>query len=176
MFKPCHSSVVQDHPLRTAPVSNPPRMTINFQAIGVVHNNVQQGLDEQWGEVVSEIRLRADLADGLNEIEQFSHVVVMFYMHDARFDADTHLVRRPRDRADMPLLGIFAQRAKHRPNPIGATTVQVVKVADGSLFVRGLDAIDGTPVLDIKPHTPIFDAPSQPRVPEWLERLMLGYF
>lgn len=76
----------------------------------------------------------------------------------------------------MPLVGIFSQRAKRRPNPIGVSTVPVVNVSGHSLFVRGLDAIDGTPVLDIKPHAPAFDAPSQPRVPEWLDRLMLGYF
>ena len=69
---------------------------------------------------------------------------------------------------------LLAAREASRPNPIGVTTVPVVKVSGQSLFVRGLDAIDATPVLDIKP--PAFDAPSQPRVPEWLDRLMLGYF
>jgi tRNA-Thr(GGU) m(6)t(6)A37 methyltransferase TsaA len=125
---------------------------------------------------VSEIRLRPELADGLGELTQFSHVVVVFFMHDARFDPRTNLVRRPRNRADMPLVGIFAQRAKHRPNPIGVSTVTLLQVSGGSLFVRGLDAIDGTPVLDIKPHAPIFDAPPQARVPVWFDRLMTGYF
>jgi tRNA-Thr(GGU) m(6)t(6)A37 methyltransferase TsaA len=151
-------------------------MRINLEAIGIVHNAVREGVDDNWGRIVSEIQLRPELADGLTEVAQFSHVVVVFFMSDARFEPDTHLVRRPRDRADMPLVGIFSQRAKHRPNPIGVTTVPVVKVSGQSLFVRGLDAIDGTPVLDIKPHAPAFDAPSEPRVPEWLDRLMCGYF
>jgi len=76
----------------------------------------------------------------------------------------------------MPRLGIFAQRARHRPNPIGVTTVTIERVQDGVLTVRGLDAIDGTPVLDVKPHVPVYDAPTRPRVPEWIDRLMAGYF
>ena len=151
-------------------------MRITFEAIGIVRNTVREGTDDYWGQIVSEIEVRSDLAEGLTEVGQFSHVVVVFFMSEARFEPRTHLVRRPRDRADMPLVGIFSQRAKHRPNPIGVTTVPVVKVSGRSLFVRGLDAIDGTPVLDIKPHAPAFDAPADVRVPEWLDRLMLGYF
>jgi len=151
-------------------------MRISLQAIGIVRNTVREGADDNWGRIESEIELRPDLAEGLSALGQFSHVVVVFYMSAARFEPRLHLVRRPRDRADMPLVGIFSQRAKHRPNPIGVTTVPVVKVTGQSLFVRGLDAIDGTPVLDIKPHAPAFDAPAGPKVPEWLDRLMLGYF
>lgn len=151
-------------------------MGIHLEAIATVRNTVRESADDNWGNVVSQIELRPDLAEGLTALGQFSHVVVVFFMSDARFEPRTHLVRRPRDRADMPLVGIFSQRAKHRPNPIGVSTVPVVKVDGHSLFVRGLDAIDGTPVLDIKPHAPAFDAPARPRVPEWLDRLMLGYF
>jgi tRNA-Thr(GGU) m(6)t(6)A37 methyltransferase TsaA len=120
--------------------------------------------DEEWGRVVSEVQLRPELADGLLGIEQFSHVVVLFVMHQARFDAVTHLTRRPRDRPDMPLVGTFAQRARHRPSPIGVTTAELKRVEGASLFVRGLDAIDGTPVLDVKPHVPAFDCPGHARV------------
>ena len=65
---------------------------------------------------------------------------------------------------------------RHRPNPIGVTTVAIEDVRDGVLTVRGLDAIDGTPVLDVKPHVPLYDAPPRPSVPEWIGRLMAGYF
>ena len=75
----------------------------------------------------------------------------------------------------MPELGIFAQRAKHRPNPIGITAVELVEVAENVLHVRGLDAIDGTSVLDIKPYVPDFDLVENPIVPEWIGRLMDGY-
>ena len=149
---------------------------MRLDAIGVVRNGVTATRDEEWGRVVSEIQLDPDLADGLIGLEQFSHVVVLFLMHEARFDAVTHLTRRPRDRPDMPLVGAFAQRGRHRPNPIGVTTAELKRVEGASLFVRGLDAIDGTPVLDVKPHAPAFDCPPHPRVPEWMSRLMEGYF
>lgn len=144
--------------------------------IGVVRNGVAATRDEEWGRVVSEIQLRPDLAEGLVGLEQFSHVVVLFLMHEARFDAVTQLTRRPRDRTDMPVVGAFAQRSRHRPNPIGVTTVELKRIQGASLFVRGLDAVDGTPVLDVKPHVPAFDSPSRPRVPDWVSRLMEGYF
>ena len=75
----------------------------------------------------------------------------------------------------MPLVGIFAQRGKDRPNQIGMTAVEVLSVSDDALVVRGLDAIDGTPVLDIKPYYPMYDR-RDARVPEWVDRLMDGYF
>lgn len=149
---------------------------MELNPIGFVSNAVVEAADENWGSVVSEIRLRPEFADGLRGLEEFSHAVVVFLMHEARFDAATHVVRRPRDRADMPSLGIFAQRARHRPNPIGVTTVAVERTAPGLLVVRGLDAIDGTPVLDVKPHFPVYDAPPDARMPEWVGRLMEGYF
>ena len=149
---------------------------MEIEPVGVVKNGVTEATDENWASVVSEIRLRSELAAGLRGLEAFSHAVVVFLMHAATFDAASHLVRRPRDRADMPALGIFAQRARHRPNPVGVTTVAIDRIEGASLLVRGLDAIDGTPVLDLKPHVPIYDSPGTPRVPEWVERLMAGYF
>ena len=76
----------------------------------------------------------------------------------------------------MPLVGAFAQRAKHRPNPIGITAVEILAAEGNVLTVRGLDAIDGTPVLDIKPYLPAFDRVDDARVPAWIEKLMEGYF
>jgi tRNA-Thr(GGU) m(6)t(6)A37 methyltransferase TsaA len=149
---------------------------MNLEPIAVVRNSASQARDENWGQVISEIRLRPEFAPGLAGLDGFSHALIVFLMHEARFEVESHLVRRPRDREDMPLLGIFAQRAKHRPNPIGVTAARIVRVEAASLVVEGLDAIDGTPVLDLKPHVPVFDAPGNPRVPEWMNRLMAGYF
>src|SRR5215470_14643639 len=95
----------------------------NLTPIGTVHNSVHDPVDENWGAVISEIRLRPELAPGLTGLHDFSHAVIVFWMHEASFDPEKNLVRRARDRADMPLAGIFAQRARHRPNPIGITTV-----------------------------------------------------
>jgi tRNA-Thr(GGU) m(6)t(6)A37 methyltransferase TsaA len=146
------------------------------RAIGVVRCSVQEGRDEDWGDVVSELHLDAELAGGLDGIDEFSHVLVVYWMHASSFDVARDLVRRPRWRADMPELGIFAQRAKHRPNPIGVTAVRVVGRDGAVLRVRGLDAIDGTPLVDVKPYVPAFDRVDAPTVPEWIDRLMRGYF
>jgi tRNA-Thr(GGU) m(6)t(6)A37 methyltransferase TsaA len=149
---------------------------VNARAIGVVHNGVAEGRDEDWGDVVSELHLDEELARGLDGVDGFSHVLVVYWMHESSFEVARDLVRRPRGRDDMPELGIFAQRAKHRPNPIGITAVAVVDRDGAVLRVRGLDAIDGTPLLDVKPYFPEFDRIEAPTVPEWATRLMRGYF
>lgn len=148
----------------------------NLKAIGTVHSPIKEGVDENWGEVVSQIDIREEFAPGLRGLEAFSHISVIFLMHQASFNAADDLVRRPRGRADMPETGIFAQRAKHRPNPIGLTAVQLLNIEGNMLTVRGLDAIDGSPVLDIKPYFPAFDLVENATVPEWAGRLMEGYF
>jgi len=76
----------------------------------------------------------------------------------------------------MPKVGIFSQRAKHRPNPIGITTVQIVALKDGCLIVKGLDAIDGTPVIDIKPYYPQYDYVNDAVIPDWVNAIMEKYF
>lgn len=75
----------------------------------------------------------------------------------------------------MPMVGIFSQRGKDRPNKIGMTSVQIISVNDESLVIKGLDAIDGTPVLDIKPYYPVYDR-KDANVPQWVGRLMEHYF
>jgi tRNA-Thr(GGU) m(6)t(6)A37 methyltransferase TsaA len=149
---------------------------MELRPIGVVRGPRVEPTDDNWGEVESAIVLDAALADGLRGIEAFSHALVLFFMHEATFDPATDLVRRPRGRADMPETGIFAQRAKHRPNPIGVTAVRIAGRDGNVVRVRGLDAIDGTPVLDIKPYVPAFDRRDDVRVPGWMRDLMEGYF
>lgn len=149
---------------------------MNLQPIGVVHSPISDPVDEGWGEAMAEIAVAPSLAEGLLGLEAFSHAVVVFWMHRATFDPVTDLVRRPRGRADLPLTGIFAQRAKHRPNPIGVSVVRVLGREGNALRVQGLDAIDGTPVLDIKPYFPAYDWAEGAAVPEWVDEVMKGYF
>jgi len=149
---------------------------MNLTPIGVVHSPITAGVDADWGSVVAEIHLDPALAAGLRGLDQFSHLLVIFFIHAASFDPATDLVRRPRGRADLPEVGIFAQRAKHRPNPLGLTAVRLLGVDGPVLRVQGLDAIDGTPVLDLKPYFPAFDRVADAVTPEWVDRLMLGYF
>jgi tRNA-Thr(GGU) m(6)t(6)A37 methyltransferase TsaA len=151
-------------------------MATSPEPIGIVRSPVSEETDEQWGTVQADIHIRPELTEGLTGIEQFSHLLVVFWMHRAVFDPAGDLVRRPRGRNDMPLLGIFAQRAKHRPNPIGITAVHLLGRTDNILTVRGLDAIDGTPVIDIKPYVPQFDHVHNATIPTWMERLMETYF
>ncbi|MCH7642276.1 MAG: tRNA (N6-threonylcarbamoyladenosine(37)-N6)-methyltransferase TrmO [Chloroflexi bacterium] len=151
-------------------------MSITIEPIGRVSSPVTDPVDTGWGDVVSEVRLRPDLAAGLTGLESFSHVIVVFWMHDAAFDLATQLTRHHRGRADMPETGIFAQRARHRPNRIGITPVKLLGVDGANITVRGLDAIDGTPVLDVKPYMPVFDRVDDATVPEYIDRLMADYF
>ncbi len=148
---------------------------MNIKPIGIVKSPVTRQVDRNWGETLSEIHLNDDLISGLEGLEDFSHLIIIFYMHKARFDLKTEMIRRPQGRSDMPFIGMFAQRSKHRPNPIGITTVKLVSIQEGIITVKGLDAINDTPVLDIKPYFPIFDQVDA-TIPKWVDILMKDYF
>ena len=149
---------------------------INLKVIGHVRSPRTSTADHKWGEVESRIEIEPEFTDGLLGLDQWSHALVLFYMHlDPEGEAPA-LQRRPRRRDDMPLLGVFAQRGRVRPNPVGITAVDIVRVEAGAVVVRGLDAVDGTPVLDLKPYAPVFDRRDEARVPDWMNRLMQGYF
>jgi tRNA-Thr(GGU) m(6)t(6)A37 methyltransferase TsaA len=142
---------------------------ILLHPIGVVRNGVRAPVDTGWGAVESRIVLRPDLAGALAGLEDFSHVLVLTWLHAA--PPPSGLRRRPQGRAAFPEVGILAQRARHRPNPIAVSAVPLVAVALAALVVRGLDCIDGTPVLDLKPYIAPFDRVESPRVPAWARQL-----
>ena len=148
---------------------------IIMQPIGYVKNDVQNKKDTAWGTDISTIMLETEFCGGLLGLEAFSHVLVLCYLDKAKYVKENHLQRRPQGRDDMPIVGIFSQRTKDHPNTIGVTSVQIVSVDEKSITLKGLDAIDGTPVLDIKPYYPIFDK-KEATVPEWVNRLMEHYF
>lgn len=151
-------------------------MEIKVEQIGVVKNNVDQKKDNLWGEDISEVILDESFSGGLNGLSDFSHAIIIYYLDKANFIKEKHLQRRPQNREDMPLVGIFSQRGKDRPNHIGMTSVQIVSVNNNILTVKGLDAINGTPILDIKPYYPMYDCKENATVPEWVMRLMEHYF
>jgi tRNA (adenine37-N6)-methyltransferase len=148
---------------------------MNLEPIGYVRSPVTEGVDQDWGNVESEVILNEAYAAGLVGLEGFSHVIVIFYMHQSSWNVNSDLVRRPQGRSDLNPIGIFAQRAKHRPNPLGITAVEVVSVVGNVLTVRGLDAIDGTPILDLKPYFPAYDR-RDAYTPAWVDDLMKNYF
>ncbi len=143
--------------------------------IGNVKSPVTEPVDMNWGEVVSEIILKPEYAPGLLGLEGFSHLLVLTFLHEAKYDPEKHLRRHPQERQDMPLLGIFAQRARHRPNRIGVTAVEIIELTENSVKVRALDAIDGTPVIDIKPYVPVYDR-KDATIPDWMDKMMKDYF
>jgi len=115
---------------------------------------------------VSEIVLRKDLVEALDGTEDFSHLFVIFWMHEISKEDRRMMKVHPRGRRDMPLLGVFATRTPYRPNPIGLTLVDLLGVEGNVVTVRGLDAFDGTPVLDIKPFD-YWDIAEDATVPAW---------
>lgn len=119
---------------------------------------------------VSEIFLCPDLAEALDGIEDYSHLFIIFWMNQISNEDRTMMKVHPRGRRDMPLIGVFATRTAFRRNPIGLTLVELLEVRGNSLTVRGLDAFDGTPVLDIKPFDR-WDMTEPVRLPEWWVKL-----
>jgi len=147
-------------------------------AIGQVHSPRIEPLDDNWGDVQSTIELDSAqfTPDVLAGLDDFSHVDIIYFFDKVQPHKINLGSRHPRNREDWPLVGIFAQRAKARPNRLGMTTCELVDVAGLTITVRGLDAIDGTPVLDIKPHVVEFQARTPVRQPEWITDLMANYW
>ena len=148
---------------------------ITMKPIGRVKNEVSEKKDVSWGKDISYIELEKEYHSGLKGLEDFSHAIILYYLDKAEYIREKHLQRHPQNRQDMPLAGIFSQRGKDRPNRIGLTSVEIIAVSDSVLTVKGLDAISGTPVLDIKPYYPDYDK-KDATTPEWVDRLMESYF
>ena len=148
---------------------------MEFVIIGEVKSPVTEAVDMNWGAVISEIVLKPEFAPGLLGLSDFSHAMILTFLHEAKYVPEVHLRRHPQERQDMPFLGIFAQRARHRPNRIGVTACEIVEVTESRVKVRALDAINGTPVIDVKPYVPFYDR-KDATIPEWMENMMKGYF
>jgi tRNA-Thr(GGU) m(6)t(6)A37 methyltransferase TsaA len=143
--------------------------SIDLRPIGFVETEAS-GYEVRHKDSISHVVLDSDLEQALDGVEDFSHIYVLFWMHEVSEEARKSLKVHPRGRRDIPLLGIFATRTPHRPNPIGLTLVEILSIQGSVITVRGLDAFDGTPVLDIKPFDS-WDAAENPKVPEWWIRL-----
>ena len=144
---------------------------IKLKPIGVVHNEIKQTGYRDCKNIISEIEIDAKWAELLDGIEEFSHIIVLFWMHAVPLDSPRPTKVHPRGRADLPLVGLFATRAPQRPNPIGITIVKLLKRQGTTLTVQGLDAIDGTPVIDIKSYMIPRIARNEIRMPEWVAKL-----
>ena len=145
--------------------------------IGIVHCPVTEMSQGNWRDVESEIRLDPTYVPGLAGLAEFSHIMVVFWLHQAMgFDPAKQLLRKPRGMDNLAAVGVFAQRTKYRPNPIAVSSVPLKEIRGGTIVLTGLDALDGTPVLDIKPYIPPFDSHPGATNPDWVKYFMDGYF
>lgn len=152
-------------------------MKAEVSAIATVRSPRKDLSDDFWGAVEAEIVLEEAFGpEALFGLTDFSHVEVLFLMHQVDPAKIETGARHPRERTDWPLVGIFGQRGKARPNRIGLTRATIAAVEGRVLRVRGLDAIDGTPVLDIKPWMDEFAPIGETRQPAWASELMRDYF
>jgi tRNA-Thr(GGU) m(6)t(6)A37 methyltransferase TsaA len=150
---------------------------VSLEPVGRVVGGRTEPIDDDWGDVEATIVLDERFsADAVAGLEDFSHLDVVFLFHLVDPDSVVAGARRPRGRQDWPLVGIFAQRGKARPNRIGVTTCRLLGVSGSEVRVAGLDAIDGTPVLDLKPYMDEFGPRGQVREPAWARELMQNYW
>jgi tRNA-Thr(GGU) m(6)t(6)A37 methyltransferase TsaA len=153
-------------------------MDFVIQAVGYVRGGRADPIDDDWGANRSTIELNSALftPEALAGLDAFSHVEIIFVFDKVAPDKIEKGARHPRGRQDWPLTGIFAQRGKNRPNRLGVTVCKILSVEGTSLHVEGLDAISGTPVVDIKPVMREFLPRGEVRQPEWAGELMAAYW
>ncbi|MCF8373131.1 MAG: SAM-dependent methyltransferase [Bacteroidales bacterium] len=148
---------------------------ISLHPIAYVKNNRKEMIDDNWNKVISEIELVDSLpTESLDGIESFSHLEIIYF-----FDKSEKTMtgrEHPRENPNWPKVGIFAQRKKDRPNHLGLTIVNLIEREGRILIVSNLDAIDGTPVLDIKPVFDVYLPKGKVIQPEWTHELMRNYW
>jgi tRNA-Thr(GGU) m(6)t(6)A37 methyltransferase TsaA len=152
--------------------------SITLRPIGFVRGGRNAPIDDNWDPVRACIELDPQQfsPDATLGLDDYSHIEVVFHFDRVPDEEIQTGARHPRGRKDWPLVGIFAQRGKGRPNRIGICICALERVDGLTLHVRGLDAIDGTPVLDIKPVMKGFLPRGEIREPKWAEELMRGYW
>ncbi len=152
---------------------------IEVRPIGVVRSPRSEVVDDHWGTVTSAVVLNPDIFEiaAVTGLEEFSHLEVVFFFNRCSAADVVTGARHPRGHTDLPLVGVLAQRVKDRPNHLGVSRCEIVDVDGLTVHVRGLDAVDGTPVLDVKPYlSSMVPPPSSVREPAWLAEVMHSYY
>lgn len=122
-----------------------------------------------WSNVITEIKIEKKYQGALKGLDDYSHLIVIYWMDEVKTCDIRHV---PQGKVgQVPEVGIFACRCPQRPNPIGVTTVEIIEIKNGVITVKGLDVIDDTPILDIKPYTPQYDSIKNAKVPDWVNKL-----
>lgn len=151
-------------------------MEIVLKPIATVKNSRTEPIDDNWEAIIAEIELADDIpTEAFDSISDFSHLEIIYYFDKVKNDAVV-FSGRPRGNPNYPLVGIFGQRKKDRPNQIGLTTVELLEHKGRTIKVRFLDAIDGTPILDIKPVFKEFQPKTEIIQPIWVADLMKNYW
>ncbi len=143
-------------------------MEITLNPIGTVRSPTKERERRDAKDIIAEIEIDPALTDGLENLEDFSHITVIFYMHKSHKPAPMKV--HPKYRTEPNPVGVFASRSPDRPNALGKTVVKMLERRGNILKVQGLDAIDGTPVIDIKPYMPDIDCVPDARVPQWMKK------
>jgi len=143
-------------------------MEIKLKSIGSAQNKEKKHFGG-WKDVASELVIDKEYQEALEGLEQYSHLIVIYFMHEVK-TCDLRHVPQGKD-GEVPMVGIFACRCAQRPNPIGITTVELVNIKENIITVKGLDIIGDTPILDIKPYTPQYDSVTDAKIPEWVNKL-----
>ena len=151
-------------------------MEIILQSIATVKNSRTEPIDDNWATIIADIKLADHIpTEAFDNISDFSHLEIIYYFDKVKTNAIV-FSGRPRGNPNYPLMGIFGQRKKDRPNTIGLTTVELLEHNGRTIKVKYLDAIDGTPILDIKPVFREFQPKNQIRQPIWVADLMKNYW
>ena len=141
-----------------------------LEPIAIVKNNVKEMGRRDWNNVISQLLFRPDLEDALEGLKEFSHLIVIFWFHLSPAGESAAHKTHPQMRPDLPLVGVLATRSPVRPNPLGMAVVKLEGQVKNVLIVTGLDALNGTPILDIKPYLP-GDSIAKIKVPDWVRKL-----
>ncbi|MFN7249859.1 MAG: SAM-dependent methyltransferase [Anaerobacillus sp.] len=150
---------------------------IILNPIAIAYNERLEIEDDNWGDVISKIILDQSLPDeALYGINSFSHLEIVYYFHKVDKEKIVIGARHPRNDQTLPQVGIFSQRGKNRPNQLGLTTVRLVKTAGRELVVQGLDCINETSILDIKPVMKEFLPKGPIKQPDWTSEIMRNYW
>jgi tRNA-Thr(GGU) m(6)t(6)A37 methyltransferase TsaA len=158
-------------------VGAPDAGVVRLDPIGRVEGGRGEPVDDDWGDVEAVKRLHDPFGpEALAGLDAFSHLEVVYAFHLVVEAAVVPGARPPRGSRDWPRVGIFAQRGKDRPNRLGVSRCELRGFEGRVLPVRGLDAVDGTPVLDIKPWMAEFAPRGETRQPAWASELMRGYW
>jgi tRNA-Thr(GGU) m(6)t(6)A37 methyltransferase TsaA len=146
-------------------------MVIHLLPIGHVVSSIKFPERVDRESTKAQVIIDPEWAEALEGIEEFSHIWVLFYLHHVTEERPFVPKVHPMGQRDVPLVGALATRTPHRPNPIGLTVVRLLSREGNTLTVRGLDAYDGTPVLDIKPYLTPGDCVSEATAPDWLRQI-----